>query len=76
MVADHDLVADDIKAVTLEMKLSGDVIPLTAISRNRRPPMADRFGRTGFMLAYTLANGDYPVLESNIEHAGDAGARC
>ena len=26
------------------------------------------------MLAYTLANGDYPVLESNIEHAGDAGA--
>ena len=39
-------------------------------------PSADgsRFGRTDFILAYTLANGDYPVLEANIEHAGDAGA--
>ena len=73
MVADHDLVADDMKAVTLEMNYLETLYPSP---RFPQPPAADgdRFGRTGFMLAYTLANGDYPVLESNIEHAGDAGA--
>ena len=73
MVADHDLVADDIEAVTLEMNYLETLYPSP---RFPQPPAADgdRFGRTGFMLAYTLANGDYPVLESNIEHAGDAGA--
>ena len=73
MVADHGLVADEIQAATLEMNFLETQYPSP---RFPQPPSADgsRFGRTDFILAYTLANGDYPVLEANIEHAGDAGA--
>jgi len=73
MVVDHALAADDIKAITLEMNYLETLYPSP---RYPQPPAADggRFGRTDFMLAYTLVNGNYPVLESNIEHAGDAGA--
>ena len=73
MVADHALAADDIQSATLEMNYLETLYPSP---RFPQPPSADgsRFGRTDFILAYTLANGDYPVLEANIEHAGDAGA--
>ena len=73
MVADHALAADEIQAATLEMNYLETLYPSP---RFPQPPSADgsRFGRTDFILAYTLANGDYPVLEANIEHAGDAGA--
>ena len=73
MVAEHALLADDIEAATLEMNYLETQYPSP---RFAQAPAADgsRFGRTDFMLAYTLANGDYPVLEANIEHAGDAGA--
>ena len=73
MVAEHALAADDIEAATLEMNYLETLYPSP---RFPQLPAADgsRFGRTDFILAYTLANGDYPVLEANIEHAGDAGA--
>jgi hypothetical protein len=32
------------------------------------------FGRTAYMLAYTVIAGDYPVLEANVEDPRDAGA--
>jgi hypothetical protein len=41
-----------------------------------RPPAPDGsgFGRTAYMLAYTVITGDYPVLEANVEDPRDAGA--
>ena len=41
-----------------------------------RPPAPDGsgFGRTAYMVAYTVATGDYPVLETNVEDPRDAGA--
>jgi hypothetical protein len=41
-----------------------------------RPPAPDGsgFGRTAYMLAYTVVTGDYPVLERNVEDPRDAGA--
>ena len=41
-----------------------------------RPPAPDGsgFGRTAYMLAYTVVTGDYPVLEQNVEDPRDAGA--
>ena len=73
MVAEHALAADDIEAATLEMNYLETLYPSP---RFPQPPAADgsRFGRTDFILAYTLSNGDYPVLEANVEHAGDTGA--
>ena len=73
MVADHALAAGEITAAPLGMNY---LAPLYPSPRFPQLPSADgsRFGRTDFILAYTLANGDYPVLEANIEHAGDAGA--
>jgi hypothetical protein len=41
----------------------------------RRPgPDGSGFGRTAYMLAYTVVTGDYPVLERNVEDPRDAGA--
>ena len=73
MVAEHGLEADEVEAATLEMNHLETLYPTP---RFPQPPAADgsRFGRTDFILAYTLANGDYPVLEANVEHAGDSGA--
>jgi hypothetical protein len=41
-----------------------------------RPPAPDGsgFGRTAYMVAYTVVAGDYPVLERNVEDPRDAGA--
>ena len=59
--------------VTLEMNYLETLYPSP---RFPRPPAADGsgFGRTAYMLAYTLIAGDYPVLECNVEDPRDAGA--
>lgn len=77
MVAQHGLVADDIAHLRLDMNYLETLYPSP---RFPRPPAAgDGFGRTAYMLAYTVATGDYPVLARNVEDprdtavAGDAG---
>jgi 2-methylcitrate dehydratase PrpD len=73
MVAEHAITATDIETATLEMNFLETQYPTP---RFPQPPAADgsRFGRTHFILARTLADGDFPVLEANIEHAGEASA--
>jgi hypothetical protein len=66
VAARHKLVADEIEHVTLEMNYLETLYPSP---RFPRPPAPDGsgFGRTAYMLAYTLIAGDYPVLEANVE---------
>ena len=73
MTARHKLVADEIEHVTLEMNYLETLYPSP---RFPRPPAPDGsgFGRSAYMLAYTLIAGDYPVLEANVEDPRDAGA--
>src|SRR5262249_13316258 len=73
VAARHRLVADEIEHVTLEMNYLETLYPSP---RFPRPPAPDGsgFGRTAYMLAYTLIEGDYPVLEANVEDPRDAGA--
>ncbi|PYN83476.1 MAG: hypothetical protein DMD96_02205 [Candidatus Rokuibacteriota bacterium] len=73
MVARHKLAPDEIEHITLEMNYLETLYPTP---RFPRPPAADGsgFGRTAYMLAYTLIAGDYPVLERNVEDPRDAGA--
>jgi 2-methylcitrate dehydratase PrpD len=73
MVARHHLAADEIEHLALEMNYLETLYPSP---RFPRPPAADGsgFGRTAYMLAYTLVTGDYPVLEHNVEDPRDAGA--
>ncbi|MBM3491463.1 MAG: MmgE/PrpD family protein [Alphaproteobacteria bacterium] len=73
MVAEHGLAPDAVESAVLEMNYLETLYPSP---RFPQAPAADgsRFGHTNFILAYTLVIGDYPVLDRNIEHAGDAGA--
>src|SRR5262247_3124735 len=73
VAARHRLIADEIEHVTLEMNYLETLYPSP---RFPRPPAPDGsgFGRTAYMLAYTLIEGDYPVLEANVEDPRDAGA--
>ena len=73
MTAQHKLVADEIDHLVLEMNYLETLYPSP---RFPRPPAPDGsgFGRTAYMLAYTVATGDYPVLEANVEDPRDAGA--
>jgi 2-methylcitrate dehydratase PrpD len=73
MTARHQLRAEEIERVTLEMNYLETLYPSP---RFPRPPAPDGsgFGRTAYMLAYTVATGDYPVLEKNVEDPRDAGA--
>jgi 2-methylcitrate dehydratase PrpD len=73
LVAKHGLSADDVEHVTLEMNYLETLYPSP---RFPRPVTADGngFGRTTYMVAYTVATGDYPVLETNVEDPRDAGA--
>ena len=73
MTARHALRADDIERLTLEMNHLETLYPSP---RFPRPPASDGsgFGRTAYMLAYTVVTGDYPVLEKNVEDPRDAGA--
>src|SRR5499426_1556076 len=73
MVARHALRAEDIEHIALEMNYLETLYPSP---RFPRPPAPDGsgFGRTAYMLAYTLIAGDYPVLEANVEDPRDTGA--
>jgi 2-methylcitrate dehydratase PrpD len=73
MTARHGLRAEDVERVTLEMNYLETLYPSP---RFPRPPGPDGsgFGRTAYMLAYTVVAGDYPVLERNVEDPRDAGA--
>jgi 2-methylcitrate dehydratase PrpD len=73
MTARHKLTADQIEHITLEMNHLETLYPSP---RFPRPPASDGsgFGRTAYMLAYTVIAGDYPVLEKNFEGPRDAGA--
>lgn len=73
MVAQHRMVADEIEHITLEMNYLETLYPSPKFPR---PAAADGsgFGRTAYMLAYTVLTGDYPVLERNVEDPQDAGA--
>ena len=73
MTARHALRAEEIERVTLEMNYLETLYPTP---RFPRPPAPDGsgFGRTAYMVAYTVATGDYPVLETNVEDPRDAGA--
>src|SRR2546427_2982333 len=73
MAARHRLTAEDIEHVTLEMNYLETLYPSP---RFPRPPASDGsgFGRTAYMVAATLVNGDYPVLERNVEDPRDPGA--
>jgi 2-methylcitrate dehydratase PrpD len=73
MTARHALRAEDIEHITLEMNHLETLYPTP---RFPRPPAPDGsgFGRTAYMVAYTVVTGDYPVLEKNVEDPRDAGA--
>ena len=73
MTARHQLRAEEIEHVTLEMNYLETLYPSP---RFPRPPAPDGsgFGRTAYMVAYTMVTGDYPVLETNVEDPRDAGA--
>jgi len=73
LTARHGLKAEEIERVSLEMNYLETLYPSP---RFPRPPAPDGsgFGRTAYMVAYTVVNGDYPVLERNVENPGDAGA--
>src|SRR6185503_475213 len=73
MVAQHRLRDEAIERVTLEMNYLETLYPSP---RFPRPPSDDGsgFGRTAYMVAYTVVTGDYPVLERKVEDPGDAGA--
>ena len=62
MAAQHHLAAEEIEHVTLEMNYLETLYPSP---RFPRAAAADGsgFGRPSYMLAYTVATGDYPVLE-------------
>jgi hypothetical protein len=73
LTARHRLLADEIEHITLEMNYLETLYPSPKFPR---PAAADGsgFGRTAYMLAYTVVTGDYPVLERNVEDPRDAGA--
>ena len=73
MTAQHKPRLEDIERITLEMNYLETLYPTP---RFPRPPAPDGsgFGRTAYMVAYTVAAGDYPVLETNVEDPRDAGA--
>ena len=73
MMAQHKLRAEEIEHIALEMNYLETLYPSP---RFPRPPAPDGsgFGRTAYMLAYTVVTGDYPVLEKNVEDPRDAGA--
>jgi 2-methylcitrate dehydratase PrpD len=73
MVAQHHLVADEIEHVTLEMNYLETLYPSPKFPRLAAVD-GSGFGRTSYMLAYTVLTGDYPVLEKNVEDPRDAGA--
>jgi 2-methylcitrate dehydratase PrpD len=62
MATKHRLKAEEIEHVTLEMNYLETLYPSPRFPRLVGPD-GNGFGRTPYMVAYTLAAGDYPVLE-------------
>ncbi|PYM19441.1 MAG: hypothetical protein DMD81_03715 [Candidatus Rokuibacteriota bacterium] len=73
MVKRHRVNSDEIEHVRLEMNYLETLYPSPRFPRLAAPD-GSGFGRTAYMLAYTLVAGDYPVLEENVEDPRDAGA--
>jgi 2-methylcitrate dehydratase PrpD len=73
MAARHRLVAEEVEHVILEMNYLETLYPSPRFPRPAAPD-GSGFGRTAYMLAYTVVTGDYPVLERNVEDPRDAGA--
>jgi 2-methylcitrate dehydratase PrpD len=73
MTARHGLKAEAIDRMTLEMNYLETLYPSPRFPRQPAPD-GSGFGRTAYMLAYTVVTGDYPVLERNVEDPRDAGA--
>ena len=73
MVKRHRVNSDEIEHVRLEMNYLETLYPSPRFPRLAAPD-GSGFGRTAYMLAYTLVAGDYPVLEQNVEDPRDAGA--
>lgn len=73
MAAQHKLRDEAIERVTLEMNYLETLYPSPRFPRAPAPD-GSGFGRTAYMLAYTVVTGDYPVLERNVEDPRDAGA--
>jgi 2-methylcitrate dehydratase PrpD len=71
MTARHRFAVEEIERITLEMCYLETLYPSP---RFPRPPAADgsTFGKTPYVVAYTVAAGDYPVLEGY--HTLDAAA--
>ena len=62
MAAQHRFKPEEIEHVTLEMNYLETLYPSPRFPRPVGPD-GNGFGRTPYMVAYTLAAGDYPVLE-------------
>ena len=62
MATEHSLVAEEIEHVRLEMNYLETQYPSPRFPRPVGPD-GNGFGRTPYMVAYTLAAGDYPALE-------------
>ncbi len=73
MAARHKLRAEEIDHIALEMNYLETLYPSPRFPRHRAPD-GSGFGRTAYMLAYTVVAGDYPVLEQNVEDPRDTGA--
>jgi 2-methylcitrate dehydratase PrpD len=73
MTARYGLRAEEIERVTLEMNHLETLYPTPRFPRPSAPD-GSGFGRTAYMVAYTVVTGDYPVLETNVEDPRDAGA--
>jgi 2-methylcitrate dehydratase PrpD len=62
MATQHRFKAEEIEHITLEMNYLETLYPSPRFPRPVGPD-GNGFGRTPYMVAYTLAAGDYPVLE-------------
>lgn len=62
LVAQHGLKPESIDHITLEMNYLETLYPSPRFPRSNILD-GNPFGRTTYMLAYTVVNGDYPVIE-------------
>ncbi|MBI3966583.1 MAG: MmgE/PrpD family protein [Chloroflexi bacterium] len=75
LVNRHGIKAEDIDRITLEMNYLETLYP-TPKFPSEPAPDSSGFGRTHFMVAYTAAAGDYPVLGGHVEQPTDAGQQA
>ena len=75
MVSQHRLVPAAIERVTLEMNYLETLYPTPRFPRANAAD-GSPFGRTAYMLAYTVVAGDYPVLEDYNPHTVAEGSHA